>query len=234
MRPKLTFANVMSSAALFVALGGTAAAAVTLPRDSVGSVQISQDGVRSPEISSGAVRSSEILDEGVRFADIAPAARPELLGELHVAEDDTLFTAVPECNGTDVSVCPDRLSLALTPNPLSSAGEGSSPGPAVRDAGRNWLVQARLKVRNTKGRSFTGNRCGIVNTARTGPAAVLDEVQLSAGDEALSLSAAVRKGAGNPTIAVRCTSQNILNEPDTVALSSAKMHGLEVGAVTGP
>ena len=37
IRSKLTYANVCSSLALFVALGGTSYAAITLPRDSVGS-----------------------------------------------------------------------------------------------------------------------------------------------------------------------------------------------------
>ena len=39
-RPRATFANVVSSLALFVALGGTGYAAVSLPRNSVGARQI--------------------------------------------------------------------------------------------------------------------------------------------------------------------------------------------------
>lgn len=181
---------------------------------------------------------------------------------MRVAEDDSLFTPVPECNGTDLSVCPNRLTLPLASGaasrtsapptrgraprgPSTSPGQqvpvpAQTPGPAEPERGRNWLVQAKLKVRNEKGRSFTVNRCGLVNTAKTGPAAVLDEVQLSSGeelaadDEVINFTAVVRKGARNPTIALRCSSQNVLDEPDEVSLSSVKLTGLEVGAVTGP
>jgi hypothetical protein len=37
---RLSYANIVASLALFVALGGTAAAVTALPRDSVGSPQI--------------------------------------------------------------------------------------------------------------------------------------------------------------------------------------------------
>ena len=46
-RQPLSYANVVASLALFVALGGTAAAAVTLDRDSVGSREIRDGAVRS-------------------------------------------------------------------------------------------------------------------------------------------------------------------------------------------
>jgi hypothetical protein len=39
-RQRLTYANVMATLALFIALGGTSYAALTLPKNSVGSKQI--------------------------------------------------------------------------------------------------------------------------------------------------------------------------------------------------
>jgi hypothetical protein len=52
----VTYANVMSTIAVFVALGGTSYAVTQLPRDSVGSAQIKRDAVRSPEIDNGSLR----------------------------------------------------------------------------------------------------------------------------------------------------------------------------------
>jgi hypothetical protein len=120
---RLSYANVVASLALFVALGGTGVAAA-LDRDSVGSPQIrsdavrspeiAKDAVRSPEISSGAVRSSEIRDASIRGADISTGARTALRGELKVTDDENAdHLTVPTCDGSDLSACPNRLELAL-------------------------------------------------------------------------------------------------------------------------
>lgn len=58
--PRLTFANVVSCIALFVALGGTGYAALRLPRDSV----------TSRELRAGAVGSSEVRDGTIRVQDL--------------------------------------------------------------------------------------------------------------------------------------------------------------------
>jgi hypothetical protein len=239
-----SYANVIASLALFIALGGTATAAVTLSRDSVGSPQIRQDAVRSseiredavrpPEIVSGGVRSSEIRDEGIKIADVSPAAQTALRGELRVAEDDNRpLDGVPVCAGLDLSVCPNHLVLDLGAGASSgTVSQPSTPGQAITAPpssvpGSNWLVQAKLDVRAP---SNTFNVCGLVDTTLTGPKAVLDEMLIPDAVEAAALSAVVRKGAGNPTIALRCTSQ----PGNVVAPSFAKLTALEVGTVTGP
>src|SRR3954447_17095989 len=56
LRSRLTYANVMASLAVFVALGGTSYAVTQLPRNSVGASQIKRDAVRSPEIRNGSLR----------------------------------------------------------------------------------------------------------------------------------------------------------------------------------
>lgn len=50
LRPHLTYANVMSSLAVFILLGGGAYAAVKLPRNSVGASQIRASAVGSAEV----------------------------------------------------------------------------------------------------------------------------------------------------------------------------------------
>ena len=50
LRPRLTFANVTSAVALFVALGGGAYAAATLPDNSVGSKQLRKAAVTPPKV----------------------------------------------------------------------------------------------------------------------------------------------------------------------------------------
>jgi hypothetical protein len=59
--PRLTYANVISSIALFVVLGGVSWAATTLPRNSVGTAQLK----------GGAVTASKITARSLRTADLA-------------------------------------------------------------------------------------------------------------------------------------------------------------------
>lgn len=53
MRPHLSYANVIATLALFVALGGSSYAALKLPRNSVGSAQIRSGAVQSRHLAAG-------------------------------------------------------------------------------------------------------------------------------------------------------------------------------------
>jgi hypothetical protein len=80
LRSKLTFANVASSLALFIALGGTGYAAIKLPRNSVGSAQIRARAVGSSELRSGAVTSRAIRRGTIATSDLSTKARASLRG----------------------------------------------------------------------------------------------------------------------------------------------------------
>ena len=82
LRSKLSFANVTSVIALFVALGGTGYAAVTLPRNSVGSAQIRSHAVGSSELKSSAVTSRALRNRSVTLGDISVSARASLRGAM--------------------------------------------------------------------------------------------------------------------------------------------------------
>jgi hypothetical protein len=60
LRSKLTYANVIATMALFIALGGASYAAVKLPKNSVGSKQIKDNAVTGAKIKNGAVTGSKI------------------------------------------------------------------------------------------------------------------------------------------------------------------------------
>jgi hypothetical protein len=80
IRARLTYANTMSTLAVFIALGGGAYAATSLPRNSVGTAQLRSNAVGASEIRQGAVRSSEIHDRSVTLRDISVSARATLRG----------------------------------------------------------------------------------------------------------------------------------------------------------
>ena len=74
-RPRLTYANVLSTLALFVALGGGAYAASQLPNDSVG----------TPQLKDNAVTSRKVKDHTVVRKDVAGgqfATPQQLAGKL--------------------------------------------------------------------------------------------------------------------------------------------------------
>ena len=55
LRSKLTYANVIASIALFIALGGVSWAAVTLPANSVGKRQLKRNAVTSVKVANGSL-----------------------------------------------------------------------------------------------------------------------------------------------------------------------------------
>ena len=70
---RLSYANVMSSIAVFIALGGTSYAAATLARNSVGSPQLKTGAVKTPDIAGNAVTSAKVRNGTIGTADLAPA-----------------------------------------------------------------------------------------------------------------------------------------------------------------
>jgi hypothetical protein len=75
-RPRATYANVVATLALFVALGGTGYAAVSLPRNSVGAAQIKPHSIDNSKIKKGSLLTSAFkkghLPRGLR-GDAGPA-----------------------------------------------------------------------------------------------------------------------------------------------------------------
>ena len=66
----ISYANVMATLAVFIALGGSAYAVSQLPRNSVGAAQIKRN----------AVGTSEIRDRSVKLGDLAVRTRASLRG----------------------------------------------------------------------------------------------------------------------------------------------------------
>jgi hypothetical protein len=63
--PKLTYANVTSTIALFLALGGVSYAAI-----SVGSAQIRNNSVRSQDLRNNSVRTQDLRNNDIRSKDV--------------------------------------------------------------------------------------------------------------------------------------------------------------------
>src|ERR671917_1110778 len=82
-RPNLTYANVVSTLALFVALGGTSYA---VARNSVGSAQLRAN----------AVTSAKVKNRSLRLTDLSPSARTGTRGPRGPAGPPGQFVGTPE------------------------------------------------------------------------------------------------------------------------------------------
>ena len=60
LRGKLTYANVMATIAVFVALGGASYAAVKLPTNSVGTKQLKKNAVNGAKVKDNSLTGSDI------------------------------------------------------------------------------------------------------------------------------------------------------------------------------
>lgn len=110
LQGRVSYANVMSTIAVFVALGGTSYA-LTLPRNSVGSSQLKSDSVGRSEIRRGAVRSGEIRDLSLRTYDLSRSARRALRGQ-QGPPGVTFFQSVNSSGGRGVGN-----ASSIVPNP---------------------------------------------------------------------------------------------------------------------
>ena len=75
IRTKLTYANVMSTIAVFLVLGGGAAfAANQLAKNSVGSKQLKKNAVTTAKVKNSAINGAKVADGSLTGADIADLA----------------------------------------------------------------------------------------------------------------------------------------------------------------
>lgn len=112
IRKRLTYANVMSSIAVFLVLGGaTAFAASQLGKNSVGSKQLKKNAVTAAKIKGKAVTTSKIADKAVTGAKVA---------------DGSL-------TGTDINAA----SLGTVPNANRAASSDSASGLTTLPSGKS-------------------------------------------------------------------------------------------------
>ena len=65
LRGRLTYANVMATAAVFIALGGASYAATQLPKNSVGTKQLKKNAVNSAKVKNGSLLAEDFKADQV-------------------------------------------------------------------------------------------------------------------------------------------------------------------------
>jgi len=130
IRKRLTYANAMSSIAVFLMLGGaTAIAAKTvLPKNSVGPKQIKKNAVNGQKIADGSVTAAELADAAVTLAKLADNSvdgakiADGSVGSADLA-DASVTLAKLAANSVDSSKVVDESLIAadLGPNSVNSS-----------------------------------------------------------------------------------------------------------------
>jgi hypothetical protein len=145
VRRRLSFANVTSCLALFVALGGTSYAALKLPANSVGTREIKTGGVGNTEIKANGVRKWEIASSAVGKAEIATSA----VGQSEIG-DDAVGLRELRANSVGTSEITDG---AIAPTDLSATAKTALgvARAAVTKAGSNAGGNATTVTRTAAG-----------------------------------------------------------------------------------
>jgi hypothetical protein len=81
VRSHLTYANVIATLALFLALGGGAYAALKLPSNSVGSKQIKKNAVNSSKVANGSLLAGDFKAGQVPAGKPGPPGQPGTPGD---------------------------------------------------------------------------------------------------------------------------------------------------------
>ena len=74
MRPRLTYANVMATVAVFIALGGASYAALKLPKNSIGAKQLKKNAVTATKIKNNAVTGAKVKESTLATVPTAQTA----------------------------------------------------------------------------------------------------------------------------------------------------------------
>ena len=77
---RLSYANVMSSLALFIALGGVSWAAATLPANSVGKRQLKDNAVTGAKVANGSLRAADFARGALQAGPQGPAGPAGAVG----------------------------------------------------------------------------------------------------------------------------------------------------------
>lgn len=191
IRKRLTYANVMSSLAVFLVLGGGAALAAGLGKNTVGTKQLKKEAVNAAKIKAGAVNGSKVQDGSLTGSDLNLGT----IGTVPSATKATTATSADSAKTAETAKTATTATTATTAGKLgrlttvradfevkSGAGEKASETvtcpagtQAIGGGGRNdavsnegRLISSRPSIGESTtpetGQGFDGWRVTLVNT----------------------------------------------------------------------
>jgi hypothetical protein len=152
--PRLTYANVVATLALFIALGGASYAALKVPKASVGSKQLKDDGVKTRDIAPDAVGADQLKEGSVGPTELQGNA----VGPDNLAPDSVNSSKISDASITRADVAASDFAPRLFAHVSANGVLGDSAGvtSASRSATGKYTV------------SFNRDLKGCVATASVG------------------------------------------------------------------
>jgi hypothetical protein len=144
LRARLTYANVIATLALFLALGGSSYAALKLPKNSV----------KAKQIATGAVTSTEVKNGSLKAGDFGSASRAKLKGPKG-DKGDAGATNVVMRQGATVAVAGTNFASATAD---CQSGERATGGGVYNESNVSVLaVTSSYPTPNPTSPPATGN-----------------------------------------------------------------------------
>jgi hypothetical protein len=138
LRGRITYANVMSTIAVFLCLGGaTAVAANTLGKNSVGPRQLKANSVTTGKLANNSVNSAKVVNGSITGSDINIGGLPQVPSAAVAASAGNANTV-----GTHAAACPSGTTLIrgycfdTASNPVVATQNIAAEGCAARGG---WL-----------------------------------------------------------------------------------------------
>ncbi|HWH20288.1 MAG TPA: hypothetical protein VN671_07130 [Solirubrobacterales bacterium] len=199
-RPRLTYANVIASLALFVALGGSAVAA-GLAKNSVGPKQLKKGAVTAKAIRKQAVTAGKIAPKAVVAGKLGPnAVLPGNLGAGIISTDKISASAVTAEKIKNNVVTTNKITnAAVTSQKLANGAVGTS------NIGESAVTAAKLAN-------------GSVTAAKLAPEVLNNVSPLKAGQ---TLRGVFDVGSNNPVAAEAVTERGAISLQQALAATPA-------------
>jgi hypothetical protein len=169
MRRHLTYANVMATIAVFLALGGGAAFAATqvLPKNSVGSAQLKKNAVTGRAIRDGSIKGADVSEASL--GKVPSAARADSATTAASATNAVHATSADSATRATTAATATSAATATTAATAGTAASATTAGNAGTVGG---LSAAQLKLRCPAGTRPEWGMC--LELAASGQAAPLD------------------------------------------------------------
>lgn len=250
VRDRLTFANVMSVIAVFIALGGTTWA---LSRNSVGPQQIQRNAVRSPDVknealkgvdvneatlgqvpsaqsandaqSANAAQTADLLD-GLDSADFLRSGAKAADAELIDGQDSSAFAPANEVQSTGRVTMSDSIpgDGEYTEQPILTAGNLTLEGWCAQNFGGaaedRAGIQVDVPIDRSLAAAYTNDPFTSVNN--TGGAGIFVPLALGTGNVVRGAWASI-VGPGNQVVSLIGSAE--VNPPGSQCVMAANVFG---------
>ena len=133
LRKRFTYANVVASVAVFMALGGGAYAAVKLPTNSVDSSAIKAGAITNAKLAKGAVDASKIANGTITGAQINLASLGSVPQATHATSADQAgsATSAAHANTADSATTATNATHATTADSATTANSATTASHAT-------------------------------------------------------------------------------------------------------